>query len=385
MNRFCRRTNISRTFAYNRLGLCYEKIGNKAALSKLLRTDSYYGSIDTVYSIVSTVLWSLRTNAGLNDALLLSSASKLHSDPDRKKMIDCLTLLMSIGMKRSDRFYAEYRKLFLNDDYGVDALRIAEEYTIDAVVHKLSNCQFQNVDISIDMICNDIERGIPICLVRLGDGEVTFWHPRWFQIVCFFRSKIRRSLEIGSETASSTSMLTDGCRMISLKRYLMPTCSEYLQLQQIKYEATNEPRGYWGVYFAAYYAGTLVKKRKFVSPNVHLHLFRNERFLTAVRRAKAVNTISCHRELGRLLRGKFNVSSGVDLVVPGEMGSPAIPSGSKLGEHYPSTYTAIIEQISQFGPGRSFWSPPACAVKSTHMSRKKLGVSVSTLELSQII
>jgi tetratricopeptide (TPR) repeat protein len=363
--------STSQTFVYNRLGICYEKIGDKVALSKLLESDSYYKCMDTSYSVISTLLWSLRMNKDLDDASILSAVPRLISDPAHKRIIDCLTLHMSIRIKQSNQYYSEYRKIFMADEYGADALRITEEHPIDAVVEKISNCHFEEVDATIDTICNEMDRGNPFCLIRLGDGEGNFLSPIVVPNSQFLEEQNRMILRnwFGQNLKppeAYTRLSDDFLAAVSDADVLgVPNAA------RIKYESANEPRGYWGVYFASHYACTMIKKRKFVSPNIHLHLFRNEKFLAALRRSKTINTISCHGEFGRRLRNKFHVTGGIDLIVPGEMGSPAIPSSSKLGEHYPSTYALIVQQISQFEPGSVVLvAAGACGKVYSHVAKR---------------
>ena len=140
---------------------------------------------------------------------------------------------------------------------------------------------------------------------------------------------------------------------------------------RIRYESTNDPRGYWGVYFAALYPCTMRKADKFVTPVIHLNLFRNKRFISALRSSRMINTVSCHRNFGTVVRNQLGVKNGMDLIVPGEMGISEIPEYCKKGQHYPGIYIEMCDAIARFEPGSVVLvAAGICGKVYSHLAKK---------------
>jgi tetratricopeptide (TPR) repeat protein len=67
----------SRTFALNRLGLCYLKIDDSNALSALLDSQIYREHMNTSYAIASYVLWCLHLHRQVDDEYIISREQSL--------------------------------------------------------------------------------------------------------------------------------------------------------------------------------------------------------------------------------------------------------------------------------------------------------------------
>jgi tetratricopeptide (TPR) repeat protein len=338
----------SQPFLFNRLGLCLEKEDHRDRLSNLLDSERYYQNLDAAYAVVSTILWGLRLNKGLKDELLLPFIAKFFHE---RAVIDAVTLYLTSKLCNSRSYCRNYRSIIASDPYGADALKILDVYTLDSIQSILTTVKFKSVEEGIDVICDKIESGTPFSLVRLGDGEGNFLASRLNPNSIFLAAQNQRILrnwfgdgvkhiDVYSRLAADVSDAVEGADLVGV-----PNSSRIL------YELTNDPRGYWGVYFSAYYAAMKVSEKEFISPNVHLHIFQSEKFISALRSTQSVNTITCHRGFGPLLRANIGVTRGVDLIVPGEMGVPEMTAECKQGDHYPETYSAIISSITGFEPG----------------------------------
>jgi hypothetical protein len=216
----------------------------------------------------------------------------------------------------------------------------------------LEELPFSSSTEAIAAIAGAVQERRPFSLVRLGDGEGNFLANQLLPGNKFLAEQNRKILrnwfgETAELDISYSELFDDLCRAIENADVLgLP------QKSRVGFESTNVCRGFWGIYFSALHVINLKRRPRILTTSVvHLDLFRNDGFLAALRSAREIHTISCHRGFGTVVRGKFGISLGVDIVVPGEMGIPEIPVESKRGTHYPEVYQAVLRGISELSPG----------------------------------
>ena len=242
-------------------------------------------------------------------------------------------------------------ELLAEDAYGRDALKIVHSYGLEDILCAANSVSFIGLDPAIDMIVDSILSGTPFSLVRIGDGEGNLLGHRLLPESRFLTGQNRKILanwfgsfaRDPSEYAQLQHDLHEA--MVGADLLGAPDAA------RIRLELVHEPRGYWGVYFAVHYIITKIKPSSVVSAGIHSSLLRNMRFFDALRSLSELNTISCHKDFGRVMRSKVGISRGRDFLVPGEMGIRQLPSTSKCGDHYPLVYQHIINEIAEIRPG----------------------------------
>jgi FkbM family methyltransferase len=346
-----RRESETNTYLYNRLGVCYERSGRLDLLSKLLDEPNYYRHIEEDYARESTLLWLLKLGKPGNDAANVAALRNGDVSAPNAALSDALTIYTLSRITPDHPYRQAYQTVLEATPYGADAARVLREYPLGRVQDQLSRIEFMPVDSGIRKVCDHIRGARPFSLIRLGDGEgnllAHFMQPD-SEFLKQQAEKILRNwfgnhaLPIGNY-AELDSDLRDAIRDADLLG--VPS------LARLKYEMTNDPRGYWGVYFAALYSCTHAQHRQFVVPVIHQDLFRDQSFVAALRSVSALHTISCHAGLGTKLRHHLNVARGTDVTVPGEMGIDTLPSSSRTGVHYPDEYRRVIPWINQLDSG----------------------------------
>jgi tetratricopeptide (TPR) repeat protein len=334
----------------NRMGHCLERAGDFDGLRSLLETADYYNHLDSDYAVINTVRWLLKVGTRA-DAELLAPMSRACARKN-SRVIDALSLyILSWRPDQRHALYKDYCDLLASDEHGQDALRIVNDYPIDKLEDLLRNCKFDSTAEGLDRLHGYLESGNPMCLMRLGDGEGNFLADHLVADSVFLDAQRRKILEIWFGDAGKHAHPYRRLRHDLQEAIAGADLLGVPSMGRIRDESINDVRGYWGVYFAACYAATTIDNTRFVSPNIHLDLFRSRRTLAALGAAKAVHTISCHWKFGGFIRRLTGVGSGVDLVVPGEVGNPNLPDDRKHGNHFPHAYDRVLEAISGFSSG----------------------------------
>ena len=347
--RHCLKAELSpdRTFMYNRIGVCCERAGRRDLLAQLLEEPDYYHHLSAGYAPESTLIWSLKLQKPICDKPVLAELRR--QLPLSNGVVDALSLYLQTDL--SQELQESYLLLLQSSAYGVEAERILRAYPPDRVHSRLSQSVFVSEDNAVQLICNHIRAGRPFSLVRLGDGEGNvlghltdptspFLGYQAEKIVRNWFGASALPLSGYSDLFGTLQDAIDGADLLGV-----PTPA------RLNYELRNEPRGYWGVYFAALYSCSRASGAQFVTPVLHLQLFRYGSFLDALRSTRRLDTVSCHPGLGPKLRSELGIPQGTDLVVPGEMESAALPEGIRRGSHYPTEYERVCRQITAFEPG----------------------------------
>jgi tetratricopeptide (TPR) repeat protein len=102
----------TKTFALNRLGQCYSKLGNRQALTALLDSEAYTEYMNTPYAIASNVLWSLQLNRRIDDEHLIRQAQTLTDHYPKQPMFDALTLHIAKRVRIDTDVLERYRPIF---------------------------------------------------------------------------------------------------------------------------------------------------------------------------------------------------------------------------------------------------------------------------------
>lgn len=341
------RLSADRTFIYNRVGVCCERAGRMDLLAELLQDPDYYQNLDADYAPESTLMWSLKLRKGIDDEAVLAQLRRRLPVPDG--CAEALSLYLQTNP--APALLDAYRAVLASSSYGSDAEWLLREYPASNAHEALSRVPFVAEDEAIRALCDSIRVARPFSLIRLGDGEgnVLGWlmEPQSAflrrQAEMILRNWFGTAALPPSEYGPLFADFEEAIRAADLLGVPLPA--------RLDYELRNEPRGYWGVYFAALYSCVNAPGIPFVTPVIHLLLFRYPEFIDALRSAQHLNTISCHPGFGPKLRGELRVASGADLLIPGEMGSAALPEQARRGRHYPVEYARVCAQIAQLVPG----------------------------------
>jgi tetratricopeptide (TPR) repeat protein len=338
------------TYALNRLGLCLLQLRDDATLAKLLCSEKYKAHLDTDYAIASTILWSIKLNEPIHDEIILEKAKSNNLKGNRRMMFDALTIHLMRETKHDYFTRKSFVDLFSSDSYGKDALEIMRAFSQDIIPRALSSADLIPIDKAIQVLVDKIASQTPFSLIRIGDGEGNFLARGLIPENTFIAEQCHKIL--GNWFGSNS---TDFDRFVPLYRDLQQAIAEADLLgapdeKRMESELTRDPRGFWGVCFASYYAATYSARRQFVEASIHRSLFVNDDFLEALRTSNCLHTISCYRDFGAKVRAKLGVDKGTDLVVPGEMGIAELPQSCKVGEHYPKRYCEILGEIQTIQP-----------------------------------
>jgi hypothetical protein len=247
--------------------------------------------------------------------------------------------------------YNDVTAILRNDAFATSAVRTSSTYSLSQMTGSLREVQFEDIDRTADRLASAIQLGTPFSLVRLGDGEGNFLAANVDDDNAFLQELCTQILVIwfGSNSVMSSAyhdLQRDLQKSIAEADFLgVPDCARLL------YEQSNDARGYWGVYFATKYAIECTTIRHYVSPVIHLHMFKVPKVLKALSTCRHIHTVTCHPGFGSKIRALVGVSNGRDLIVPGEQGIQVLPAELKRGQHFPDVYVQTIKQIEQFAPG----------------------------------
>ena len=296
-----------RTYLFNRLGICLDKMNDIEHLRDIINRTSYQDSISTTYSLLSTVRWCLRTGIKLNSELAPKFRA-LSSGADAENITDALVIYLTHAMGSenfSEKNFQCYKSLVAASSYGKDAIFIFEKYRHHDAVKIVDSLNISDGETCIDDICAHIEHQKPLSLIRLGDGEGNllamgthsdnrFLNKQAQKILRIWFGQFAKPVEFYQPLLSS---FQDALRRADVVGF--PNAS------RLQYELTNDCRGYWGVYFAVYFSHLVSPQARRVSATVHFDLFRSERFIAALTASTTINTISCHRDFGPMLRARL--------------------------------------------------------------------------------
>ena len=336
-------------FIWNRLGICYDRLNRDDAMRQLIESEDYLSSIDSPFGAASTLLWSLKYNKIIDIGLAWQYALFYNKD---FSFSDIFSLFIANADRPVTSHYYTMPEQFKNVSYFNSMVEISIAYPMKSMLTKLQAREFLDVDLAVAELSNAILSETPYSNIRLGDGEGNIlalklgiknefldnqaakilhnWFGNGSEEICFYE-RLGEDFEVA---LSDVDLLG------------LPNTA------RLEYESRNDPRGYWGVYFSAFYSmSKLSNGLTITTPNMHMHLFQSKNFRDALSGAKRLNTISCHGDLGSLIRSRVGVMMGEDIVVPGEMGAKALPSSSKLGNHFPDAYDQTLLCIQNFEPG----------------------------------
>ena len=333
-----------------RLGACLERAGQTDELHELLESSDFKDSCDTYVSLGEAILWAQRVDAEIDDDYVIDAVSR-GLDGDARFIVDVLSLRLAAPSQISEAARKRYVSYLALTSYGSAALRCLAKYQMERLTDLIRDCQrFWTPDRSISMVVSAMRSRQPFSVIRLGDGEGSFIAP-FLEPGNEFLA--RKQQDICVNWFGSTPGPQD-------KAILFQDLSAAVEnadllgvpdLKRVAGELRGNARGYWGVHFAALFALQIPSEAPFVTPGIHNLLFRDHGFLTQLAQSRMLHTISCHEGLGRKLRAKFSIQHGKDLLVPGEIGIPALPPSARVGQHVPEAYERTLRDIAELPAG----------------------------------
>lgn len=337
------------SYFFNRLGICCERAGRKDLLAALLDDPRYFDHLDADYAPEAMLRWSLQLRKPIDDAALLRTLLTRSRIADGT--FDMLTLYVMARVGADHPLSRAYHHLFQSSPYGRVAEHVLLAYPPERIQESLSRVTLAPADAAIESICRHVREGRTFSLVRIGDGEGNLLGHLLEPENAFLRRQAELILQIwfGDEAKpiAEYAALFDDLRESIREADLLGVPGS----ARLEFEKLNDARGYWGTYFGALHCCTQARNGRFVTPDLHFHLFRYPSFVAALRSAATIHTVSCHTRLGPRLRAELGVASGTDLVVPGEMTTGALPPQARSGKHYPDGYQRVAAGIACFQPG----------------------------------
>lgn len=344
--------NIDKDFIYNRLIICLSKLSLDKDIIDIIISNDYIQNVNSGYAKITTISAFTKYGNVCGFAAFYDFIAKLSLQKEADcNVVDALCLLLAGRAQGDSKLSSLIRAVLIESGYGRSALRILDQNSYASLVNELKQVKFHDLAEDIGLVCDFLETQRTFSFIRLGDGEGNFLATR---------------LERGNEflVHQEVKILNNwfGAPIGNLDEYV----ELYRDLEsairsadilgvpdqnRLTYEASNDPRGYWGVYFATKYSMLYGRRARWVTPVLHLHMFLSERFVAALRNRKIIHTISCHAEFGKKIRKMLNVSQGKDLIVPGEKGVPSIPGECKVGDHFKDYYNNVKLAISGIEQG----------------------------------
>jgi hypothetical protein len=202
-----------------------------------------------------------------------------------------------------------------------------------------------------EAIYDNIKNKKAFSLIRLGDGEGNFLlgndkESMPFSALKGYSSHILRNW-FGNSEVHDQSKLYD-----LLKESIRN--SNYCGIPnnaRLQFEKEKDARGFWGTLGVYKILDFVCKENIFCNANIHEHLFKNQMFIDALKMSNSISTITCHQEFGSIIRAKLNISTGYDILCPGEKGIPQLPDTKKEGSHWPNYFIKISEDINKIDSG----------------------------------
>jgi hypothetical protein len=339
------------------------------------------------YAISNSIVWCIRLNKTIREDHIADAARGLPSPADRREIIDALSLHVAHQQPEASE-PVPCGEIFRTCSYGMDALEVIRLHRLETILRIADSIPFLSVEAGIDRVVDHVRSGRPFSLIRIGDGEGNLLGHHLFpdsEFLSGLNEKILRNwFGNNARPASDYEQLYHDLHSAMANTDLlgMPDSS------RLRQELRHDPRGYWGVYFAVYYVHEKAKPVSAVSAGLHTSLFRNQDFIDALRSLTNLNTISCHKDFGRVFRARLGVPDGHDLLVPGEMGIRQLPADCKVGDHYPAEYRKTMSAIRRggFGAGSvTLISAGVCGKVYADQVKRSGGVAVDIGAMADFI